>query len=144
MIAGVKGGLNVAPPLRVLSRCVKIDHAVKFLAFTNPFVHCLTRFFFLRTVINSPFVAVSAPVSVAVDPTGKFAYVANLGGNNVSAYSIGANGALTPDPIARRNRIDHLRLHRLLKGGQAGGRGGIFFHGSESAFRYGLSLDCKG
>jgi hypothetical protein len=29
-----------------------------------------------------------------VDPTGKFAYVANFG-NNVSAYSIAANGALT-------------------------------------------------
>jgi hypothetical protein len=32
---------------------------------------------------------------VAVDPTGKFAYLANLG-NNVAAYSIAANGALTP------------------------------------------------
>ena len=28
-----------------------IDHAVNFLAFTNPFVHRLTRFFFLRTVV---------------------------------------------------------------------------------------------
>jgi hypothetical protein len=34
---------------------------------------------------------------VAVDPTGNFAYVANLC-NNVSAYSIGANGALTEVP----------------------------------------------
>jgi hypothetical protein len=33
---------------------------------------------------------------VAVDPTGKFAYVANGNTNNVSAYSIAANGALTP------------------------------------------------
>jgi DNA-binding beta-propeller fold protein YncE len=32
---------------------------------------------------------------VAVDPTGKFAYVANANGNNVSAYSIAVNGALT-------------------------------------------------
>ena len=31
---------------------------------------------------------------MAVDPTGKFAYVANEVSNNVSAYSIGANGAL--------------------------------------------------
>jgi 6-phosphogluconolactonase (cycloisomerase 2 family) len=31
-----------------------------------------------------------------VDPTGKFAYVANLNDNTVSAYSIAANGALTP------------------------------------------------
>jgi hypothetical protein len=38
------------------------------------------------------------PNSVAVDPTAKFAYVANLEDNNVSAYSIGANGALTPVP----------------------------------------------
>ena len=35
---------------------------------------------------------------MAVDPTGKFAYVANANSNNVSAYSIGANGALTPVP----------------------------------------------
>jgi hypothetical protein len=33
--------------------------------------------------------------SVAVDPTGKFAYVA---GGNLSGYSIGFNGALTPLP----------------------------------------------
>jgi hypothetical protein len=34
---------------------------------------------------------------VAVDPTGKFAYLANLL-SDVSAYSIGSNGALTPVP----------------------------------------------
>ena len=33
-----------------------------------------------------------------MDPTAQFAYVANTSGNNVSAYSIGANGALTPVP----------------------------------------------
>jgi 6-phosphogluconolactonase len=33
---------------------------------------------------------------MAVDPTGKLAYVAS--DDNVSAYSIGANGALTPVP----------------------------------------------
>jgi hypothetical protein len=32
---------------------------------------------------------------MVVDPTAKFAYVANVFSNNVSAYSIGANGALT-------------------------------------------------
>jgi len=31
-----------------------------------------------------------------VDPTGQFAYVANEASFNVSAYSIGSNGALTP------------------------------------------------
>jgi DNA-binding beta-propeller fold protein YncE len=35
---------------------------------------------------------------VAVDPTGKFAYVLNESSNNVSVYRIGANGALTPIP----------------------------------------------
>jgi 6-phosphogluconolactonase len=49
----------------------------------------------LIPVPGSPFAAGNEPVSVAVDPTGKFAYVANDGNNvNVSAFSIGANGAL--------------------------------------------------
>ena len=50
----------------------------------------------LIQVPGSPFAAGAQPRSVAVDPTGKFAYVANS--NSVSAYSIGANGALTPVP----------------------------------------------
>jgi 6-phosphogluconolactonase len=53
----------------------------------------------LTPVPGSPFAAeLKNPFSVAVDPTGKFAYVADMDGNNVSAYSIGANGALTPVP----------------------------------------------
>jgi 6-phosphogluconolactonase len=52
----------------------------------------------LTPVRGSPFLAGSRPISVAVDPTGKFAYVADWYGDNVSAYSIGANGALTPVP----------------------------------------------
>jgi len=39
--------------------------------------------------------AVPGARSVAVDPTGKFVYVANFARNNVSAFSIGATGALT-------------------------------------------------
>jgi 6-phosphogluconolactonase len=35
---------------------------------------------------------------VAVDPTAKFAYVANFASNNISAFSIGSNGILTPLP----------------------------------------------
>jgi 6-phosphogluconolactonase (cycloisomerase 2 family) len=46
---------------------------------------------------GNPFPAGSAPVSVAVDPSGKFAYVANFGSNNVSGYTIDpSTGALTP------------------------------------------------
>ena len=37
----------------------------------------------------------AVPTPVTVDPSGKFAYVANLGGNDISAYAIDpANGAL--------------------------------------------------
>src|SRR5260221_578591 len=52
----------------------------------------------LTPVPGSPFAAGTFSDSVAVDPTGKFAYVANGFSNNVSAYSIGADGALTPVP----------------------------------------------
>jgi 6-phosphogluconolactonase len=55
----------------------------------------------LAPVAGSPFPAGINPTSVAVDPLGRFVYVANLGvfsgsSGNVSAYRIGANGALTP------------------------------------------------
>jgi 6-phosphogluconolactonase len=37
----------------------------------------------------------SSPTSIAIHPSGKFAYVTNSGSNNVSMYSIdGATGAL--------------------------------------------------
>jgi DNA-binding beta-propeller fold protein YncE len=57
----------------------------------------------LTPVPGSPFATIGEdPVSVAVDPTGQFAYVADFGigsgTNGVSAYSIGSNGALTPVP----------------------------------------------
>src|SRR5262249_23201149 len=52
----------------------------------------------LIPVPDTPFSAGFAPVSVAVDPTGRFAYVANKMSNNVSAYRIGPNGVLTPVP----------------------------------------------
>jgi 6-phosphogluconolactonase len=60
----------------------------------------------LTPVAGSPFAAGNFPVTVAVDPAGKFAYVTNGGDNNVSAYRIGANGALTPvagSPFATGN-----------------------------------------
>jgi 6-phosphogluconolactonase (cycloisomerase 2 family) len=50
----------------------------------------------LTPIGGSPFAAGSAPNSVAVDPTGKFAYVANPNSNNVSGYTIDpTTGALT-------------------------------------------------
>ena len=42
------------------------------------------------------FTAGTGPGSVTVDPTGKFAYVANCGSDDVSAYTIDSTtGALT-------------------------------------------------
>ena len=38
--------------------------------------------------------------SISVDPSRKFAYVANLDSNDVSQYTIGTNGSLTPMPTA--------------------------------------------
>ena len=37
-----------------------------------------------------------SPVSVTVDPSGSYAYVANANGPNVTQYTIGTDGALTP------------------------------------------------
>jgi 6-phosphogluconolactonase len=48
-------------------------------------------------VDGSPFAGVTEPANSAVDPSGKFLYVANFSSNNVSAYSINATtGVLTP------------------------------------------------
>jgi 6-phosphogluconolactonase len=55
----------------------------------------------LTLVPGSPFPAGQRPQSVAVDPTGRFVYVANAGlnGNGVSAYTInGGTGALAAVP----------------------------------------------
>jgi 6-phosphogluconolactonase (cycloisomerase 2 family) len=38
----------------------------------------------------------AAPSNVVVSPNGSFLYVSNQGSNNVSAYTIGGTGALTP------------------------------------------------
>ena len=35
------------------------------------------------------------PTGIAIDPSGTYLYAANLGGNSISAFTIGANGALT-------------------------------------------------
>ena len=46
MIAGVENCLNMARPLWVPCHRIKVDHAVKFLAFTNPLVNRLTSLLF--------------------------------------------------------------------------------------------------
>jgi 6-phosphogluconolactonase len=59
----------------------------------------------LATVAGSPFAAGSAPISVAVDPSGKFASVANNGsGNTVYVFTVnsatGALAAVAGSPFA--------------------------------------------
>jgi len=51
----------------------------------------------LTPVSGPPVAAGGSPVSVTIDPTGRFAYVANMSSDNISAYTINAvTGALTP------------------------------------------------
>ena len=57
------------------------------------------------TVAGAPFAAGTTPQPVTLHPSKPFAYVANAGSSNLSAYSVNAsNGVLTPitnpDPLA--------------------------------------------
>ena len=61
----------------------------------------------LTPVAGSPFAAGQFPYSLAVDPTGHFAYVANAGSGDVYSFSINSQtGALTPvgSPVAAGTR----------------------------------------
>jgi 6-phosphogluconolactonase len=61
----------------------------------------------LTPVIGSPFTTGQFPYSLAIDPTGHFAYAANAGSNNVYSYTIDSqSGALTQVglPIAAGTR----------------------------------------
>ncbi len=66
----------------------------------NVWVYSVATSGALKPVKGSPFVTVAHPSGIAVDPTGKFAYVASAGYGSpgkVSGYSINATtGALAP------------------------------------------------
>lgn len=47
------------------------------------------------TQINTGAATGSVPSAIVLDPSGAFAYVANSGDNNLSAYSVNSNGTLT-------------------------------------------------
>ncbi len=68
----------------------------------------------LSEVPGSPFTARNWPVSVTVDPSGKFAYAANRHSDNVSAYNIIANtGALSEvagSPFAAGSLPESIRI----------------------------------
>jgi 6-phosphogluconolactonase len=114
-IDGTTGALSPVPgsPFAAGSfpRSVAVDPSGKFVYVANECVPCSNGSVSAYTidgttgalspVSGSPFAAGSFPVSVAVDPSGKFAYVVNSGSNlgfrNVSAYTIdGTTGALSP------------------------------------------------
>ena len=57
----------------------------------------------LTSMATPTVVAGLSPISITVDPTRKYAYVANLSGNNVSQYTISADGSLTPMATATVN-----------------------------------------
>ena len=88
----------------------------------------------LTRVKGSPFAAGNGPVFVAVDPTGNFVYVANEGdtltNSSVSAYSIGANGALTRSQVRPSKQMGTGRLGSLGSNGQVRLRGkhGLYPH----------------
>jgi 6-phosphogluconolactonase (cycloisomerase 2 family) len=49
----------------------------------------------LTELTNSPWPAATGPEGIAIDPTGKYLYVANYTDGSVSSFSIGSNGQLT-------------------------------------------------
>ncbi len=64
---------------------------------------------------NSPYAAGKEPVDLAVDPGGRYAYVANAGDNTISAYRIhhetGALSALPGSPFTAGHRPLALAVH---------------------------------
>jgi DNA-binding beta-propeller fold protein YncE len=98
----------------------------------------------LTPIPGSPFSAGVAPISVAVDPTGKFAYVANaFPYDNVSAFRIGVDGALTPvpgSPFAAGAEPDSVTVDPTGKFAYVANLGPLTTHnGSVSAYRIGAT-----
>jgi 6-phosphogluconolactonase len=74
----------------------------------------------LTAIAGSPFAAGGMnPHSIKVDPSGKFAYMANAGSNNVSAFSISpATGALTAvagSPFAATSASGEIAVARIAQ-----------------------------
>src|SRR5215475_1354528 len=50
----------------------------------------------LTPITGSPFAVGSFPLGIAEDPAGKYVYVTNSGDGNISGFSVGADGSLSP------------------------------------------------
>ncbi len=75
----------------------------------------LTPLVFETVYYGSPFATGKAPASIEIDPTGRYAYVANAGSNNISAYRIhhqtGALSGLPGSPFKAGQTPQSLLAH---------------------------------
>ena len=81
----------------------------------------------LNQITGSPYSAGIQPISVVLDTTGKYVYVANGSDNTISGYSIGTNSALTAlsgSPYASGTQVNSLGVDKsgtyLLAGANGG------------------------
>lgn len=97
-LSGGSGHRFVPPPPPALTPFTRFAYVANSFNRVYAFVTDATDGF-PYPVPGSPFPAGMNPISVAVDPTGRFVYVANSGSNSISAYTIdAATGAPTPLP----------------------------------------------
>jgi len=75
----------------------------------------VTPLIFETVYYGSPFATGKAPASIEIDPTGRYAYVANAGSNDVSAYRInhqtGALSGLPGSPFRAGRKPQSLLAH---------------------------------
>jgi YVTN family beta-propeller protein len=96
-------GSAVAVPNGVIS--VAIDPTASFLYAPNPTANTISGFSILSGGVLTPLPTspygnttspLKTPVANAVDPTGKFLYVANFASTSISAFDVSGTGELTP------------------------------------------------
>ncbi|HHI93385.1 MAG TPA: hypothetical protein ENK04_07730 [Gammaproteobacteria bacterium] len=75
----------------------------------------VTPLIFETVYYGSPFATGKAPASIEIDPTGRYAYVANAGSNDISAYRIhhqtGALSSLPGSPFKAGRKPQSLLVH---------------------------------
>ena len=55
----------------------------------------------LKSVLGSPFLGGTSPISIAVHPSGKFIYAANQGSNDISLFNIDSNSGELTEALPR-------------------------------------------
>ena len=97
-----RSNVNATTGLRCCDKVENVEKVYKYFAYVANFnsdnvsAYEIGPTGALTEIVDSPFLAGDDPISVTVDPTGKYAYVANFGSANVSAYTINpTTGVLT-------------------------------------------------